>query len=226
MKNFPLTIIDDFYKDPDYIREYALSLDYTPSTNGDWPGLRTEPLANINPKLFELFGNKILSLFFDLDNINIECDIVTGFQKIYPLSPEKYDIKNTGWIHLDQESVLSGVIYLNPEPEENSGTSFYKLKNGEIDDGTQNTKFLHYSNSTNFNEEDYIKEKTNFDNKFIETIRVENQYNRLIIFEDGIYHGVPSYFSTKNDPRLTQVFFISSIQSSAKSPLLKMKQFT
>lgn len=226
MKNFPVTVVDDFYEDPDYIRQYALSLDYTPSNTGDWPGFRTEPLSNINSELFESFGKKILSLFFDLDNIEIECDITTGFQKIYPFSPKKYDIKNSGWIHLDQESILSGVIYLNPEPEENTGTSFFKLKPGEIDDGTQHTKFLHYSNSSDFNEEDYIKEKENFDNKFIETIRIENQYNRLIVFENGIYHGVPSYFRSKTDPRLTQVFFISSIRSSSKSPLLRIKHST
>lgn len=222
MNHFPITIVDDFYDHPDDVRNYALSLDYEKSSTGDWPGERSELLSNINEKLFTEFGKKILSLFFDLDEVELECDINTGFQKIHSLSKDENDIRNQGWIHLDDESFLSGVIYLNPDPKQNWGTSIYNLKKGKIDNSTQNTKFLHYSNSSLFDITEYEKEKQEYNNKFIETIKIENVYNRLIIFEKGVYHGVPNYYSD-DDCRLTQVFFIPKLKCSKKSPILRSK---
>ena len=49
-KIFPILCQDDFFDNPDEIREYALSLDYKSDENGHWPGVRTRPLHEINPK--------------------------------------------------------------------------------------------------------------------------------------------------------------------------------
>ena len=43
-KIFPILCQDDFFDNPDEIREYALSLDYKSDENGHWPGVRTRPL--------------------------------------------------------------------------------------------------------------------------------------------------------------------------------------
>ena len=55
-----------------------------------------------------------------------------------------------------------------------------------------------------------------------ETIRFNNQYNRMIAFEGGIPHGVRS-FHTTNEPRLTQVFFVYKLESSSPTPLVRMR---
>ena len=49
--NVPLIVFDKFYRDPDGIREFALSLDY--KTEGHYPGTRTVPLNEIDQNLFE-----------------------------------------------------------------------------------------------------------------------------------------------------------------------------
>ena len=62
MKSYPLTIIDDFFVDPDYIRNLALSVDY-PHSDQRWPGRRSEKIYKIDRMLFDYVGNKILSIF-------------------------------------------------------------------------------------------------------------------------------------------------------------------
>ena len=44
--NIPLVSFDNFYKDPDKIREYALGLDF--KTQGHFPGLRTDPIHELS----------------------------------------------------------------------------------------------------------------------------------------------------------------------------------
>lgn len=221
MKKFPITIVDDFYENPGLVRNFALSLEYYES-DGRWPGLRSDLISKLNPTLFETFNSKIFSLFYDFDTSKLEWEVNTIFQKIKSFSNVKDNIKNNGWIHKD-ECLLSGVIYLNPNPQPNSGTSIYSLREGHVDDCPQITKNLHYSNSSEFDELEYKKEKTYNNGKFIETIKIENVYNRMILFERGIFHGVPSYYCESNEPRLTQVFFVEYLNASSLFPIIRSR---
>lgn len=223
MKKFPVTIVDNFYENPDLVRNYALSLPYQPSKIGGYPGSRTKLLSIENERFVKIFSKKLFSLFFDYETTNLVWNMETNFQKINSFSSEENDIKNSGWIHVDTDTVFAGVIYLNPNPKPNWGTSIYTLKPGESDDCPQKTKFLHYSGSKDFNENDYKIEKTINNNKFAESVRIENVYNRLIIFEGGVPHGVPSYYSDDDEPRLTQVFFVKNLNSSVFSPIVRSR---
>ena len=44
-ESFPITCYDNFYKDPDTIRKFALTLDYT-TDGGFSPGFRTKCLSS------------------------------------------------------------------------------------------------------------------------------------------------------------------------------------
>ena len=59
---FPTTCIDNFYKDPDGIRNFALSLNYN-DNSGNFPGLRTDNLNKIDAQFYKQSVNKLLSLF-------------------------------------------------------------------------------------------------------------------------------------------------------------------
>lgn len=222
MKKFPITILDNFYENPDLVRDYALSLQYYPSENGAWPGLRTKLLSEIDPNFFKTFCNKLFGLFFDFENTKVDWEVETNFQKINSFSEDSNDIKNTGWIHSDDDCIFGGVIYLNPNPQPNWGTSIYNLKPEQSSCGEFKTKFLHYSGK-DFNENEHLFEKTTHNNKFIETIRIENFYNRIIMYDRDVYHGVPSYYSDSNEPRLTQVFFVKEIISSGNFPVIRSR---
>ena len=63
---FPLTIVDDFFDDPDAIVELANSCMYFDTDVGNWPGKRTEQLYEIDNRFFNYFGEKIFKLYFCL----------------------------------------------------------------------------------------------------------------------------------------------------------------
>ena len=84
MNYYPITVVDNFYENPDLVRDYALSLNYRSSADGKWPGVRTNEIADLNPRFFKMFVDKILSLFFDLEYTIIDWEVETHFQKINP----------------------------------------------------------------------------------------------------------------------------------------------
>lgn len=222
MKKFPVTVVDNFYESPDLVRQFALSLKFNPTEDGRWPGERTKLLSEIDSSFFKIFCDKLFSLFYNFENESLSWKVETSFQKVFKFSEDRNSSFNNGWIHKD-ECVFSGVIYLNSNPEKNTGTSIYKIKDSEIDDNNQNEKFIFYSGK-DISEEKYKKSINHNNNKFEETIRIENFYNRLVLFEGGQYHGVPSFYSNNNDARLTQVFFVKSLETeSSNYPIIRMK---
>ena len=57
--DFPILCVDDFYTNPDEVREFALSLEYN-GKEGNFPGMRTKELHLINEKFFGSFLFKIV----------------------------------------------------------------------------------------------------------------------------------------------------------------------
>ena len=70
-------------------------------------------------------------------------------------------------------------------------------------------------------ESEYAKQILENNNKFEETNSIKNVYNRMILFEGGVYHGVQSLYSSL-EPRLTQVFFVYKV-GGARYPVVRSK---
>ena len=45
------TVVDNFFDNPDSIRQFGLSLPKTPDDEGRWPGIRSEELHKIDNQL-------------------------------------------------------------------------------------------------------------------------------------------------------------------------------
>jgi hypothetical protein len=208
---FPTTVIDNFYENPDEIRKMALEMEYD-VTEWTYPGKRTQPLQNINKNLFEYSCNKLMSVFFDLDN-PCKWVIKTQFQQIEPYG-DKGSVVDKGWIHLDEGVFLAAVVYLTPNADPDAGTSIYQLKPTESEEVNQDIRKSLYDPTVNFNDcsEEYVKTFEEHQNQFVETVRVSNIYNRAIIFDANSYHGVPSYH-TGTESRLTQTFFVYELEA-------------
>tara|TARA_B100000965_G_scaffold49379_1_gene36304 strand:+ start:3859 stop:4512 length:654 start_codon:yes stop_codon:yes gene_type:complete len=215
---YPVTIVDDFFEDPDGIVEMAEELSYYNPNTGNWPGTRTKQLHVENPRFFNYFGAKLHSLFHDTipEYWNLQCH----FQKIMPFCKDKYSKQNQGWIHQDHDTFFGGIVYLKKDPEPDTGTSIYKVKRGFSFQFQQELKMKEsIYKSEIVDETEYNKAFDAMRNQFVETVRVENVYNRLLLFNNKAHHGVKTFGSTE---RLTLNFFGMG-QYGKMQPLVRTK---
>lgn len=189
-----LIITDDFYQNPDEVREYALSQEF--SVRGNYPGQRTSPvfydgLKNSIQYIIQQAGGKITQ--FE------EFDYNTAFQYT--------TIEDKSWIHADQTTKWAGVCYLTPDAPITAGTALYKHKETGLyraatnPDGSYNKELM-----------DKIYEKDCNDVSKWEMVDiVGNKYNRLVLYRGDLFHSSLDYFGTnKYDGRLFQTFFFNT----------------
>lgn len=220
MINFPAICVDNFYSDPDSVRNWALSLDYKPDPDGRWPGKRSEKLHLVDPTFFHNFCCKIFSLYFNLEIEDIEWIVHTQFQLIEPFDTVHNSIKNSGWIHYDYGGIFGGIIYLTPNIDLNCGTSIFEQTSVPDDKLSKEAKQNFYKHGHYENYEHILE---NHNRNFIETVNYKNIYNRFISFDGNTAHKANSFYS--NLPRLTQVFFVNKCISKSPWPLNKHRKY-
>jgi hypothetical protein len=205
----PTTIIDGFLEYPEKFRDFALEQEYTASEDGRWPGVRSKPLHDTSPLIYNTYIQKILSIFFTASQ-TYNYDTTTQFQIVN----ENYE---SGWVHKDS-CILTSILYLTPGSS--SGTSLFRKKNIFFNDEMySDNKVIGYKNSR----DDYIAKNTNNEN-FEETLNVKGVYNRLLIFDSSIYHAAHDFFGTSNkDSRLTLVTFFNDISGTFITPLQRSR---
>jgi hypothetical protein len=217
MYNLPTLCVDDFYDNPDSVREFALSLNY--DVNGNYPGMRTSDLSKIDEKFYFLSCNRILSSLFDLNREKIMLSISMHFQKIYPYSNDIDDPINSGWFHLDDpdgSAFAAGVIYLNPNSNLDAGTIIAK-QTGPVGRTPENTAirrnfYTELYKDPNYDRSKYRNSIISHNNNFTKTLEFKNVYNRMIFYDSMNYHKENSFFAHDSEPRLTQVFFIKFVE--------------
>jgi len=112
-----LIIIDNFYKNPNEVREFALEQEFP--VKGNYPGTRTQSFATeelkaIIQKYLEPFNGKITE---------------------FPMEPTAYNgsfqyttSRARSWVHTDSFNNWGGVLFLTPDAPVTAGTAFYKPK--------------------------------------------------------------------------------------------------
>jgi hypothetical protein len=219
MNLYPVTVISDFYTNPDEIRKYALAQKYTychemKDIGYVFPGSRTKELRDLSQSLYEKICKKLISVFHIPEHDVMRWQINTSFQIV----EGEYE---SGLIHQDQNTVFAGVLYLTPDAPLDSGTSLFK-KNASYDEKL-------YLKLIQENDERFKRKEPidfSYHSMFDEVVRVNNVYNTLILFEGDIHHCANKFFGqTKQDSRLAQVFFITKIDANKQSsfPLLRVK---
>lgn len=220
MKFFPATCIDNFYSDALSVRNFALSCDFTQDENGEWPGKRTKDLHLIDEYFFNEFCKKIFSIYYDFRHTKINWVVSTQFQLIEKMHEDKNSLKNTGWVHLDDRTLFAGIIYLNPDIDENSGTSIYSIKDStRLEKSTAKLDFFRDRIDDNYDEK-LLKHNSCFE----ETIRFQNKFNRLVMFDGNCYHKANNFYSSTS-PRLTQTFFVLNVNSNSAFPIVRQSEF-
>jgi hypothetical protein len=217
--NFPITVVDDFFDYPDEVRKLALQQEYLPDPENQWPGKRSKPLYEINPTFFNNTVNKVFSLFYDLKEINIQWNTSAYFQKV----DAKY---KEGWIHTD-DNICTGIIYLS-KSKNKCGTTIYR----PID--SVNATFKNLDKKVeSFINTNLIADSENFrlehNKQFRPTVTVEEEYNRLVLFDGHLLHGANEFYGDEDDSaRLTLIFFARQIhinKANAVFPVPRMKKY-
>ncbi len=211
MNLFPTIVVDNFFDDPDYVLGLAKTVEYTDPSPTNHPGVVSKKkIQEIDNRLFNTIVQKIFGYFWDLRNpLKYMVDI--EFQKI--------DSLGEGVIHVDSAGALAaGIIYLDKNAPRDTGTSFYRL----LDDRYEiKQEFLDSIAKDHAGDTvDGIDQiRRDHHSRFEETMRVQNQYNRLVFYSGDVWHTATSY---QNQTRNTLRFFVSEVLSNHQNfPLLR-----
>lgn len=177
-------IVENFYDDPDSIREFALYQDFFDDEG--FIGKRTRKqffFPGLKEKFEEIMGKKIT---------NWESYGMNGrFQ--HNISGEALT-----W-HCDSQQ-WAGLIYLTPDAPYNAGTRMAAFKANRV---------RHQSHPRLM---DCFNQKTFVDGTLYEDVDiVGNVYNRLVIYDAGLIHAAMQYFGyDKDTSRLWHMFFFDA----------------
>jgi hypothetical protein len=173
-----LIIVDNFYEEPDKVREIALQAEFSPN-DLRFKGQRSKPYRF--PGLKEVFEKHLGCKITNWENKTNGC-----FQ--YCIAEDK------SVYHCDLQE-YAAIIYLTPDAPVESGTQIYRsklTKKTTVDECSSKIFPTGFYDSTKFESVDTIG----------------NIYNRLILFHSKQIHAAPVYFgNTLENSRLFQIFF-------------------
>lgn len=179
-------VIDNFYKDPAAVREFALAQEYQDNNDGEqgYIGRRTKRqflFPGLKEEFERIVGHKITR--WEEHGMN------GRFQYAKAGEPLVYHCDDQTW---------AAMIYLTPDAPYQCGTSTYARKGTDI---------RHKSHPDILS--CFHPESRNFDGTLFETVDVfGNVYNRLVIFNARYLHSASEYFGfTPENSRLWHMFF-------------------
>ena len=217
---FPITIVDDFFPDPDSVLELAKKVDYDQPKRTNYPGVSTSlRLYQIDERLAQYTVEKLLSTYWDPDSHDFHWNVDSDFQQI---TPHQNPYLNQGLIHADNVvgHMCTAIIYLNKNDSYNAGTSFYYKKKGL----ESSLIFAEKVNQTYMDEvkdfhktgigtEELTKQIEEHRKNFEETMRVQAKYNRMVLFPSEMWHSQTTY---GDETRYTVRCFVTDVLAMVK----------
>jgi len=185
-------VVDNFYNDPDFIREWAIkSIQFSPSNyhKGERATERFS-IFGMKEKLEQIIGKPIYNW-----NHNSYANGI--FQFCTADQPIVY--------HVDNQT-YAGMVFLTPDAPPNTGTSFYRSKvTGDYSFDAEKRKTTNYVRAF----QGKNAEMNFYDGTHFEKIdEVGNVYNRLVLFDAKNIHAASQYFGDGIDnARFFHMFF-------------------
>jgi hypothetical protein len=201
-----LLVLDDFLEFPTIIREWAINQEYYTAKeftemygqHTDWPGRRTKHVVDLDKTYADKILTRVASIassYFGLKNISI---------RSYFQLNTKAD--GDSWVHQDNNVKLAAILYLNPTPLVNTGTTLYHCKDVNLWESYMSTGEGYNTLKTINRVENTQLYQDLFEPKDV----IGNVFNRLVLYPGTEYHKSNNYFgNTPKDGRLTQIFFIN-----------------
>ncbi len=195
---------DDVLADPHAVRARLLAqrrwnLGY-PHRPESWPGMRcpdalaADELARVEAWVRQATGCTRLWVATAPGGARMDCNVakLVGAGESGPRP------------HTDRRDLCryAAVIYLNPHPPAGAGTSFYRLRysNGALGGNA--------CPAPHDNLVQALRVSRLPPGAWVEEVRVENAFNRILLYEAALVHSATSYFGASiDDKRLTVAFF-------------------
>jgi hypothetical protein len=217
-----LVLFDNFFEGQysvDSVREFGLSQfidkDLINDDVGNYPGIRSEDLHIINPKLYEYIELKIQDPILSFPEYKLILQTRYTLKIRYHLTSFIHECglihKDSNWDENKSENlVFAGVIYLNPNPPKNSGTKLFRKT---CFNKPKTPSPFHLASITKDKDiiSSFNKEKIEYNTKYFDfEYEVPNVYNSAVIYPGHYYHAPDQYFGEGlEDSRLVIVFFVN-----------------
>lgn len=175
-------ITDEFYSNPDSVREFALNQDF--AVRGNFPGNRTDTFLTDDVKV--TVQNIVRGAAGEVTDWHARPGLTGCFEIATAL--------NRSWIHTDHHNTWAGVCYLTPNAPHTGGTGLFRHK---ASGATMSHELAEYES----------QDMTKWD--LVDVIG--NKYNRLVMYRSDLFHTSLDYFgSDLHNGRLFQLFFITT----------------
>ena len=178
-----MIVIDEFYNNPNDVREFALSQEF--DVTGNWPGTRTKTFINESTK------ETIQKILQDVSGNVTDWQANDGYTGSFQLTTSM----DRSWIHADSYNTWAGVLYLTPDAPLSGGTGIFRYKKtgSMTEDGTD------------------LSGVTQDMTKWEMTDMLGNKFNRLVLYRADYFHTSLDYFGRNlEDGRLFQTFFFDT----------------
>ena len=185
-------IVDNFYENPDAVRDYALGQLYWDKDHGGvgWRTRKQFIFDGVKEKIENIMGEKITNWAKQYSICGI---FQAGFGDQNGIPPQVYHCDVQQW---------AAMVYLTPGAPFETGTKIVANKKSKV---------YHPSQSDNI-EEYFPQQETFCDGTLYEDVDVMgNVYNRIVIMDGKAIHSSCGYFGHSiNTGRLWQMFFFDT----------------
>jgi hypothetical protein len=199
-----ITILDDFYTDPDAVRNMALTMDLEEKSSGNYGGRMTND-AFITQEHLDAFSEII-------GKTVVPATCFTGKFRFITENPED---NHKQLIHFDPSCDFAGVWYGSKDyPENIDGTSFWKHNRTGIESIPLTQEGIEQYGWNNVDDLKTFLETDGIDySLWTNTITVPYKYNRLIMFPAWLFHAPGTSFGTTIETsRMISTFFLKISQ--------------
>jgi hypothetical protein len=210
MREPTLYVIDDFYENPDEIRNIALNVEFHKRKDAPYPGFEGQSTESWDKVIGTIKG--IIPEACELSDANYKYP-QGKFHLAYAADQA---VRNVG-VHVDIPR-WSAVIFLSKTPDMKGGIHWYKHK--ATGARTDSQEFIEYCmNFIGPQERDQMKthimKYSNIADEWEEIQRVAMVYNRMVLFRADFFHANSYLFGdNKENGRLTQHFVFYSTHQS------------
>jgi hypothetical protein len=201
-------VIDDFVRNPEQLREQALSLSY--SRSGFYPGngsverLKVDGLEEIASSIVQqrLYAN------WPADHAHSTCRLTLA------------EHTDEAPVHIDPNP-LSGVLYLSRPEDCRGGTEFYRHKRTGTDRMPMDPVGVEKMGYASYDEliRDILHKDGRNRSKWEQTMSVPMRFNRLILFQPQYWHTAgPGFGDSVENGRLVFLMFFQRMPQAPGGP--------